>query len=88
MLYQTLAYGGSNAEENKLFSQVIAQSPAITVFDTKITTDVAAGFLQAAGVSTVDDARKLSTEALQAANEKSLQPLPYPVSAYGNRLMK
>lgn len=77
ILLHTVAYGGSRPWENQLFKQAIAQSPAPYMEDPKITSEGANLFLQAAGVTSVDEARKASTEVLQAALLKAQLTAPF-----------
>ena len=66
VIYQTIAYGG--AKEANLFVRGIAQSPATEVIDPIYPRLGANLFLRDAGVTNVDDARKLPTAVLQKAN--------------------
>ncbi|KAL8825079.1 MAG: hypothetical protein Q9191_004629 [Dirinaria sp. TL-2023a] len=75
--YHTTAYGGLEPEENCLFKQAIAQSPNIYIDDPKIKSEAANLFLQAAGATSVDEARKASTEVLQAAIAKAQLSAPF-----------
>ena len=75
--YHTVAYGGSKPEENSLFARAIAQSPAPILVEPKWQTYGANLLLESAGVSSVDELRRLPTEALQAAQQKAHDPAPY-----------
>ena len=78
----TVAYGGARPEENNLFIRGIAQSPAPIITDPKYARLGANLFLEALGVSSVDEARRLSTEALQAANVESQAGSPFAVEYF------
>ncbi|KAL9123685.1 MAG: hypothetical protein Q9217_006908, partial [Psora testacea] len=78
----TVAYGGAKPEENQLFIRGIAQSPAPIITDPKYARLGANLFLEALGVASVDEARKLPTEALQAANIKSQTTAPFDVEYF------
>ncbi|KAF2146992.1 uncharacterized protein K452DRAFT_293488 [Aplosporella prunicola CBS 121167] len=66
IVHQLTAYGGVSSPP---FKQAIAQSPDWLAFPSKVGQEtVFQGFLQAANVSSIDEARKLSSEELMNAN--------------------
>ena len=80
--YHSIAYGGSKPEENKLFLRGNVQSPGtLTEYPNyaKISANL---FLTAAGVTSVDAARKLSTEVLQSANAAAQGQTPFNVGYF------
>ena len=81
VLYQTAAYGG--AKETNLFFRGISQSPAPLLADPVYPALGANLFLQNAGVTSVDEARKLPTEVLQQANAKAQSIIPFNTNYFG-----
>ena len=77
ILRHLVAYGGSKTEENDLFIRGIAQSPAMTLVDPSLASLGANLFLNLAGVSSVDEARNLSSEILQQANQGAQASTPF-----------
>ena len=83
VMHHTTAYGGARADENKWFRQAIVQSPYVTRIS-KVEQQQAAGkFLDAAGVKSVEEARKLPTEVLMSANAKVVGSAPPVTFAFG-----
>ncbi|KAL9101699.1 MAG: hypothetical protein Q9163_003064 [Psora crenata] len=80
--HHSVAYGGAKPEENHLFIRGIAQSPAPIITDPKYASLGANLFLEILGVASVDEARKLSTEPLQAANIASQLTGPFGVEYF------
>ena len=76
-MFHTIAYGGSRSSENRLFHQVIGQSPGPQVGKGNNQQIVSNAFLAALNVSTVDEARKLPTETLIRANREIEASSPY-----------
>ena len=76
-MFHAIAYGGSKPTENRLFRQIIAQSPGPQVSKGNNTQLVSSAFLAALNVTNVDDARLLSTETLMQANREVQATLPY-----------
>lgn len=81
VLYQTAAYGG--AKETNLFIRGISQSPAPLLADPVYPRLGANLFLEYAGVTSVDAARKLPTEVLQQANAKAQSAIPFNTDYFG-----
>ena len=79
--YQIAAYGGE--KETNLFVRGIAQSPAPLLADPVYLARGANLFLQNAGVTSVDAARKLSTKVLQQANLKAQGTIPFNTNYFG-----
>ena len=79
--YHTVAYGGR--KENDLFIRGISQSPAPLASDPIYASIGANLFLQSAGVSTADEARKLPSTVLQAANKAAQANTPFNVDYFG-----
>lgn len=81
--FHTTAYGATKPGESGLFKQAIIQSPSAYIEDPKIKSEAANLFFQAAGVTSVDEARKMSTEVLQAAIAKVGQSASYGILQFG-----
>ena len=79
--YQTIAYGG--AKEANLFYRGIAQSPAPLASDPKYAPIGANLFLKDVRVTTIDEARKASTEVLQKASINAQNATPFNVVYFG-----
>ena len=77
VIYHSVAYGGSNSDENSLFIRGIAQSPSINPVDPSHASYGANLFFQLAGVSSADGARNLSSETLMEANRKAHVDMPF-----------
>ena len=82
VVYHTVAYGGSRPEENRLFNKAIAQSAGIEPVYPGQASKGANLFLQSAGVTSVDDARKASTETLMKANRVANAAIPFFVMSF------
>ncbi|KAG8525589.1 uncharacterized protein KY384_009233 [Bacidia gigantensis] len=82
VVYHTVAYGGSKPDENKLFKQIISQSAGVEPVYPEQASIGANLFLQTAGVTSVDEARKLPTEKLQEANKKANAAIPFLVMSF------
>ena len=78
----TVAYGGAKPEENDLFVRGIAQSPAPIITDPSYASLGANLFFEELGVLSVDEARKLPTDALKNANIKSQVTAPFDVEYF------
>lgn len=75
-IHQITAYGGMKGKVP--FQQAIVQSGAwLPVPDNRGKETIFNSFLRTAGVSTLQDARNLSTEALQLTNAKMVGEAPY-----------
>ena len=81
MQYQTVAYGGQ--KEADLFFRGIAQSPAPLASDPVYASIGADLFLQNAGVTTIDAARKVSSKVLQQANINAQKKTPFNCVYFG-----
>ncbi|KAI9673625.1 MAG: hypothetical protein M1817_002262 [Caeruleum heppii] len=77
VIHHTQAYGGSRNDENKLFNRALAQSPAVLTVPKPLQRLVLDGFLDAANVSSVNEAKQLPSTALQEANAAVLASSPY-----------
>ncbi|KAG8529268.1 uncharacterized protein KY384_005903 [Bacidia gigantensis] len=82
VLRHLVAYGGSKPEESGLFIRGVVQSPSLTPIDPQYLKLGANLFLQSAGVSTVDEARNLSTEVLQKAQKQAQVSGPFNVQFF------
>lgn len=77
-MHQIMAFGGARGNGSSPFQQAVLQSPDLHVLSTSrfqqeknLNT-----FLANANVTTIEEARQLSTAELQLANEKSVEPAP------------
>ena len=80
--YHSIAYGGSRPEENNLFVRGNVQSPGTLTQCPKYAELSANLFLQAAGVTSVDAARNLSTDILMKANVAAQAQTPFSAAFF------
>ena len=80
--YHSIAYGGSKPEENNLFIRGNLQSPGTLTEYPNYAKLSANLFLKAAGVTSVDAARKLSTDVLMSANAAAQAQTPFNVAYF------
>ena len=80
--YHSIAYSGSKPEENNLFVRGNVQSPGTLTEYPKYAKISANLFLQAAGVTSVDAARELSTDVLMKANVAAQAQTPFNVAYF------
>ena len=77
VMFHAIAYGATKPTENQLFHQIIGQSPGPEVGKGNTQQLVGNAFLRALNVSTVDEARNLSSDALIKANQQVEASTPY-----------
>ena len=79
IMHHITAYGGAKGEGQLPFQQAIMQSASIhNPTQSKLLEEqVFQSFLDAAGVSTLDEARGLPSETLQMANKKVIFSAPF-----------
>lgn len=82
MVLHTVAYGGSKPEENSLFNRVISQSAGVEPVYPGQASKGANLFLQTAGVTSVEEARKAPTEKLMEANRVANAAIPFLVMSF------
>ncbi|KAL8662681.1 MAG: hypothetical protein Q9202_004465, partial [Teloschistes flavicans] len=77
LMFHAIAYGASRGPENKLFHQVIAQSPGPIVGNAASQRRAAEAFLSNAGAASVAEARTLPSERLVQANRRTEAAMPF-----------
>ncbi|CZR61889.1 related to cholinesterase [Phialocephala subalpina] len=79
IMHHITAYGGKQGPGKLPFQQAIIQSPSIhnPTKSPELEDELTKSFLDAAGVTTLDEARELSSEALMVANKKVIAPAAF-----------
>lgn len=79
IMHHITAYGGKQGPGKLPFQQAILQSPSIhnPTKSSKLEDDTFQSFLDAANVTTLDEARELPMEDLQLANKMVINGSPY-----------
>jgi len=82
VMHQITAFGG--AVHERLFSQAIAQSPGfVPIVRDEQGNRVLSDFLREAGVSSLSEARQMSSASIMAANARQIWRAPYGNFLYG-----
>ncbi|KAI4244205.1 MAG: hypothetical protein LQ352_006896, partial [Teloschistes flavicans] len=77
LMFHAIAYGASRGPENKLFHQLIAQSPGPIVGNAASQRRAAEAFLSNAGAASVAEARNVPSERLVEANRRTEAAMPF-----------
>lgn len=79
IMHHIAAYGGEQGSGHLPFKQAVCQSASVhnPTSAKKLEDEVLNQFLEAANVSTIDEARNLSSAALMAANKAVVYVAPY-----------